>query len=100
IQADLVTGVQTCPLPISDLGVQVGDAADALRLLVGGDQVTTYNEASEQYEVHLRARVENRSTESAIGAMPVPSTRLGSVSLDNRSEERRVGKGRREWRWT
>ena len=39
----------------ADLGVQVGDAAEALRLLVGGDQVTTYNEGGEQYEVHLRA---------------------------------------------
>ena len=40
----------------ADLGVQIGDAAEPLRLLVGGDQVTTYNEGSEQYEVHLRAR--------------------------------------------
>src|SRR5262249_14111771 len=47
----------------ADLGVQVGDAAEALRLLVGGDQVTTYNESGEQYEVHLRARSEDRSTE-------------------------------------
>ena len=47
----------------ADLGVQIGDAAEALRLLVGGDQVTTYNEGSEQYEVHLRARAENRSTD-------------------------------------
>ncbi|MBI3403387.1 MAG: efflux RND transporter permease subunit [Acidobacteria bacterium] len=67
----------------ADLGVQIGDAAEALRLLVGGDQVTTYNEGGEQYEVHLRARTENRSTESAIGALTVPSSRLGSVSLDN-----------------
>ena len=36
------------------------DAADALRLLVGGDQVTTYNEGGEQYEVHVRARRGNR----------------------------------------
>ena len=48
----------------ADLGVQIGDAAEALRLLVGGDQVTTYNEGGEQYEVHLRARAENRSTEA------------------------------------
>ena len=34
----------------SDLGVQVSDAAEALRLLVGGDQVTTYNESGEQYQ--------------------------------------------------
>jgi hydrophobic/amphiphilic exporter-1 (mainly G- bacteria), HAE1 family len=67
----------------ADLGVQVGDAAEALRLLVGGDQVTTYNEGGEQYEVHLRARAENRSTEAAIASLTVPSSRLGSVSLDN-----------------
>ncbi len=67
----------------ADLGVQIGDAAEALRLLVGGDQVTTYNEASEQYEVHLRARAEDRTTQAAIAALTVPSSRLGSVSLDN-----------------
>jgi hydrophobic/amphiphilic exporter-1 (mainly G- bacteria), HAE1 family len=67
----------------ADLGVQVADAADALRLLVAGDQVTTYNEAGEQYEVHLRAREDNRSTQAALAALPVPSSRLGVVSLDN-----------------
>jgi len=67
----------------ADLGVQVSDAAEALRLLVGGDQVTTYNEAGEQYEVHLRAESRNRDTEAAIGQLTVPSTRLGSVPLDN-----------------
>src|SRR5262249_27776605 len=67
----------------ADLGVQIGDAAEALRLLVGGDQVTTYNEGGEQYEVHLRARAENRSTQQAIGALNVPSARLGSVPLGN-----------------
>ncbi len=67
----------------ADLGVQVGDAAEALRLLVGGDQVTTYNEGGEQYEVHLRALAANRSTEAAIASLTVPSSRLGSVALDN-----------------
>src|SRR4030095_1395632 len=67
----------------ADLGVQVADAAEALRLLVGGDQVTTYNEGGEQYEVHLRARSENRTTEAAIAALTVPSSRIGSVSLDD-----------------
>src|SRR6266568_5489810 len=70
-------------LKAADLGVQVADAAEALRLLVGGDQVTTYNEGGEQYEVHLRAEAENRRTESAIAGLTVPSSRLGSVSLDN-----------------
>jgi HAE1 family hydrophobic/amphiphilic exporter-1 len=67
----------------ADLGVQVADAADALRLLVGGDQVTTYNEAGEQYEVHLRAEGRDRESEDAIGQLTVPSSRLGSVTLEN-----------------
>ena len=47
--------VQVDRMKAADLGVKVSDAAEALRLLVGGDQVTTYNEGGEQYEVHVRA---------------------------------------------
>ena len=65
------------------MGVQIADAAEALRLLVGGDQVTTYNEGGEQYEVHLRAQQADRSTQQAVAALTVPSSRLGTVSLDN-----------------
>ncbi len=67
----------------ADMGVQIADAAEALRLLVGGDQVTTYNEGGEQYEVHLRAQQADRSTQQAVAALTVPSARLGTVSLDN-----------------
>jgi len=67
----------------ADLGVQVSDAAEALRLLVGGDAVTTYNEGGEQYEVHVRAEARNRDSEAAIARLPVPSSRLGSVALEN-----------------
>ena len=67
----------------ADLGVQVSDAADALRLLVGGDQVTTYNEAGEQYEVHLRAEEGDRGSQAAIARLTVPSSRLGAVPLEN-----------------
>lgn len=67
----------------ADLGVSVADAADAIRLLVAGDQVTTFNDQGEQYEVHLRAEAINRSTTEAIAGLPVPSSRLGIVSLDN-----------------
>ena len=67
----------------ADLGVSIADAADAIRLLVAGDQVTTFNDAGEQYEVHLRAEEINRSSTEAIGGLPVPSSRLGIVSLDN-----------------
>src|SRR4029079_1201775 len=67
----------------ADVGVQIGDAAEALRVLVGGDQVTTYNEGGEQYEVHLRAKTENRSSQQAIGALTVPSSKLGAIPLEN-----------------
>jgi hydrophobic/amphiphilic exporter-1 (mainly G- bacteria), HAE1 family len=70
-------------LKASDLGVQISDAAESLRLLVGGDQVTTYNEGGEQYEVHVRAEADNRETAAAIGQLTVPSTKVGSVPLDN-----------------
>jgi HAE1 family hydrophobic/amphiphilic exporter-1 len=67
----------------ADLGVQISDAAEALRLLVGGDQVTTYNEDGEQYEVHVRADARDRSSQEAIALLPIPSSQLGSVTLDN-----------------
>ncbi len=70
-------------LKASDLGVEVADAAEALRLLVGGDQVTTYNEGGEQYEVHVRARQTERDSASSIGQLTVPSSRIGSVPLEN-----------------
>ena len=62
----------------------VRTSAEALRLLVGGDQVTTYNEGGEQYDVHLRARPEDRATQAGVdSASRVPSTTLGTVSLEN-----------------
>ncbi len=70
-------------LKAADLGVQVSDAAEALRLLVGGDQVTMYNESGEQYEVHVRAGEGDRQTAAAIAQMTVPSSRVGSVPLEN-----------------
>src|SRR5262249_21508578 len=70
-------------LKAADLGVQVADAAEALRLLVGGDQVTTYNEGGEQYEVHVRAAAAGGASASGIGQLTVPSSTVGSVPLEN-----------------
>src|SRR6185436_17595347 len=57
----------------ADLGVQ----------LLGGDAVTTYNETGEQYEVHVRAEASDRTSDDALGQLPIPSLRLGAVTLDN-----------------
>jgi len=70
-------------LKAADLGVEVADAAEALRLLVGGDQVTTYNEGGEQYEVHVRALASGRASANGIGQLTVPSKRVGAVPLEN-----------------
>jgi hydrophobic/amphiphilic exporter-1 (mainly G- bacteria), HAE1 family len=67
----------------SDLGVNVADIAQSLRLLVGGDQVSTYNESGNQYEVHVRANEDFRTDPNGISKLNVPSQRLGSVGLDN-----------------
>jgi HAE1 family hydrophobic/amphiphilic exporter-1 len=74
----------------ADLGVNIADIARALRLLVGGDKVSTYNENGEQYEVHIRADETFRKDAQGISRLNVPSALLGSVGLENlvRLEER------------
>lgn len=67
----------------ADLGVNVSDIAQSLRLLVGGTKITTYNENGEQYEVHVRASEGFRSDATGISQLNVPSSKLGSVGLDN-----------------
>ena len=57
----------------SDLGVSISDVAQSLRLLVGGDQVSTYNEGGEQYEVHVRATSGFRIDPAGISKLNVPS---------------------------
>ncbi len=67
----------------ADLGVNIADIAQSLRLLVGGDQISTYNEGGEQYEVHVRAKEDFRTDPNGISKLNVPSQRLGSIGLDN-----------------
>jgi hydrophobe/amphiphile efflux-1 (HAE1) family protein len=65
----------------ADLGVNVADVAGALRLLVGGVQISTYEEKGEQYEVHARADAKYRINVEGLSMMTVPSSRLPSVNL-------------------
>jgi hydrophobic/amphiphilic exporter-1 (mainly G- bacteria), HAE1 family len=65
----------------ADLGVQVADIASALRLLVGGVKVSTYEEKGEQYEVHVRANQAYRANVEGLSLLTVPSVRLGTVPL-------------------
>jgi HAE1 family hydrophobic/amphiphilic exporter-1 len=67
----------------ADLGVRVGDVSQALNTLVAGQEATSFNEGTEQYEVHVRAVGNFRSSEEGLKRMIVPSTKLGWVTLDN-----------------
>jgi len=74
--------VQVDRAKATDLGVRVSDVASALRFLVGGQEVSSYEEGGEQYEVHVRALKAFRTDATGIQAITVPSARLGSVGVD------------------
>ena len=65
------------------LGINIADLSTTLRLLVGGLNVSTYDEGGEQYDVHLRAAEPYRNRREALGLLAVPSAKAGPVTLDN-----------------
>ncbi|MEP6534366.1 MAG: efflux RND transporter permease subunit [Bryobacteraceae bacterium] len=66
----------------ADLNVSVSSIANALRTLVGGDdQVTTYREGEDRYDVQLRVQKEFRNSPQALDRLYVPSGTLGNVSV-------------------
>ncbi len=68
----------------ADLGVTVSSIAGALRVLVGGDdQVTTFREGRDRYDVQLRVVEEFRNSAEVLRRLYVPSSKLGSVPLSN-----------------
>lgn len=56
-----------------ELGVQPAALSSTLQYLVGGRRVTDYIEGGEQFEVHIRADPEFRTTEAGIGQLMVPA---------------------------
>jgi hydrophobic/amphiphilic exporter-1 (mainly G- bacteria), HAE1 family len=66
----------------ADLGVRVGDVSQALNTLVAGQEATTFNQGTDQYEVHVRAINTYRSDVEGLKRLIVPSTKLGWVTLD------------------
>ena len=88
VDSSLITGKPEIGVYIdraraADLGVQVIDVANALRLLVEGVQVSTYEERGEQYEVHVRAEPQYRADKNGLRLLTVPSSRLGFVPLSD-----------------
>ena len=67
----------------ADLGVRVGDIAQALNTLVAGQKVSTFNAGVDQYNVRVRAIGEFRANAEGLKRMLVASQKTGWVSLDN-----------------
>jgi HAE1 family hydrophobic/amphiphilic exporter-1 len=66
----------------ADLGVRVGDVSQALNTLVAGQEATTFNEGTDQYDVYVRALNTYRTDVEGLKRMIVPSSKVGWVTLD------------------
>ena len=80
----------------ADLGVQVADVASALRLLVGGLKVSTYEEKGEQYDVRVRADETYRANVDGLALAHGALVALGSVPLLDVVDARARRRARRE----
>src|SRR5437588_4178203 len=68
----------------SELGVRAGDVATAVRLMIAGeDEISTYKEADEQYEVTMQLLPEQQKDPRILSRLMIPSTKVGQVRLDN-----------------
>jgi HAE1 family hydrophobic/amphiphilic exporter-1 len=82
----------------SDLGVRAADVGNAVRLMIAGqDQITTYKEGDEQYDVTLQLLPEQQKNPEVLARLAIPSSKVGQVRLDNiASIQRGVGPARIE----
>jgi HAE1 family hydrophobic/amphiphilic exporter-1 len=68
----------------ADLGVQVADVAEAVRLMIAGtDQISTYKEGSEQYDVTMQLLSEQQKNPELLSRLMIPSAKVGQVRLDS-----------------
>ncbi len=80
----------------SDLGVRAADVGNAVRLMIAGeDQISTYKEGDEQYDVTLQLLPEQQKNPEVLSRLMIPSSKVGQVRLDNVASVRRgVGPAR------
>ncbi len=88
IDTTLISGKPELQLEVdrkkaADLGVRVGDVSQALNILVAGQQASTFNQGTDQYEVRVRAKRDFRNNVENLKRLVVPSSKLGTVTLDN-----------------
>ncbi len=69
-----------------DLGIPVKTVANTLRILVGGQIVSTFKDDSEQYDVWLRADKPFRANRRELESLSIPSPKAGQVELSRLAE--------------
>jgi HAE1 family hydrophobic/amphiphilic exporter-1 len=67
----------------ADLGVKVGDIAQAVNVLVAGQKVSTYNEGTDQYDIRVRAVGQARTSPEALQNLFVQSSKVGWTNLSS-----------------
>lgn len=68
----------------ADLGARASDVASAVRLMVAGqDQISTYKEGDEQYDVTIQLLPDQQRDPAVLSRMMIPSAKVGQVRLDN-----------------
>jgi HAE1 family hydrophobic/amphiphilic exporter-1 len=67
----------------ADMGVKVGDIAQVLNVLVAGQEVSTYNEGTDQYDVTVRAIGASRTSPQALENLFVQSSKTGWTNLSS-----------------
>ncbi len=87
VDSTLISGKPEVQLEVdretaADLGVRVGDVSQALNTLVAGQEATTFNAGTDQYEVRVRATTPFRADVEGLKRLIVPSSKLGLVTLD------------------
>ena len=87
VDSTLISGKPEVQLKVdrdtaADLGVRVGDVSQALNTLIAGQQATTFNEGTDQYEVRVRAINPFRTSVDGLKRVIVPSSKVGWVTLD------------------
>ncbi len=87
IDSTLISGKPELRLEVdrdtaADLGVRVGDVSQALNTLVAGQEATTFNAGTDQYEVRVRSVNPFRTSIEGLNRLIVPSTKVGWVTLD------------------
>jgi HAE1 family hydrophobic/amphiphilic exporter-1 len=66
-----------------DMGVSVGAIASSLRTMVAGEVISSFRSGEDRYDVTLRVEKRSRDSAAEIAQLYVPSSKAGTVRLDN-----------------